>query len=198
MFRLIPNLYKSNNSGLIMVRKGGTCAQYEKVFGCRESVVSEVGWSLQTMLAAPPNKPSLHITPLTNENSVFFSDHRYKRYILHWPAGCVLQLVWKYQIFWLTWCVRPSLKVMLNDAGIIILYWHACCPEAFNMYIWKIVFKVSLVRFSSRSALAIEKDIVDASEVLLQGIKTCRVVGKALRTLAILFLGSSKVKRYIC
>ena len=67
-----------------------------------------------------------------------------------------------------------------------------------HMYVWKIVFKVSLVRFSGRSALAIEKDIVDASEVLLQGIKTCRVVGKALRTLAILFLGSSKVKRYIC
>ena len=55
------------------------------------------------------------------------------------------------------------------------------------MYVWKIVFKVSLVRFSGRSALAIEKDIVDASEVLLQGIKTCRVAGKVLRTLAIFF-----------
>ena len=62
-----------------------------------------------------------------------------------------------------------------------------------HMYVWKIVFKVSLVRFSGRSALAIEKDIVDASEVLLQGIKTCRVAGKVLRTLAILFLGSDKV-----
>ena len=82
MFRLIPTLYKTNDNELTMVRKGGTCAQYEKVFGCRESV-SEVGWSLQTMLAAPPNKPSLHIPPLTNENSVFCSDQRYKRYILH-------------------------------------------------------------------------------------------------------------------
>ena len=67
-----------------------------------------------------------------------------------------------------------------------------------HMYVWKIVFKVSLVRFSGRSALAIEKDIVDASEVLLQGIKTCRVAGKVLRTLAIFFLWSGKVKRYIC
>ena len=59
-----------------------------------------------------------------------------------------------------------------------------------HMYVGKIVFKVSLVRFSGRSALAIEKDIVDASEVLLQGIKTCRVAGKVL-----LFLGSSKVEK---
>ena len=62
-----------------------------------------------------------------------------------------------------------------------MLHSHASCPEAFNAYVcWENCF-------SGRSALAIEKDIVDASEVLLQGIKTCRVAGKVLRTLAILF-----------